>query len=322
VNMLSRREFIASVGIAAVGPGSALGAQKLPFHLSVITDEISQDFERACAVASREFGLQSVELRAMHDKNIINWDSGDIAEVRRILARYHLSVSQLASPVFKTDWPGAPKSPSSPTGPQFGASFTYEQQPELLDHAIDLAKTFRTPYVRMFDFWRLEDQTPYRRAIDNRLREAAVLAGKKGVTLTIENELDCNTATGAEASRLLNAVTEPALMLNWDPGNAAARGEKPFPDGYARLPKHRIAYVHCKDLAELTGGKKEWAAMGKGIIDWAGQFRALAKDGYRGTVSLETHWTGGGTPEESTRQSMAGMNRLLESARRAVNGGV
>jgi sugar phosphate isomerase/epimerase len=312
--MLSRRRFIASVGVAAVAPASAIAAQKLPFHLSVITDEISQDFERACAVASREFGLQSVELRAMHNKNIINWDSGDIAEVLRILARYGLNVSQVASPVFKTDWPGAPTSPASPKGPQFGASFTYAQQPELLDRAIDLAKTFKTSYVRIFDFWRLDDQTPYRRAIDERLREAAGLAGKKGVTLTIENEPDCNTATGAEAARLLNAVTERALMLNWDPGNAAVRGEKPFPGGYATLPKNRIAYVHCKDLIELPGGKTEWAAMGKGIIDWAGQFRALAKDGYRGTVSLETHWRGGGTPEESTRQSMAGMNRLLESA--------
>lgn len=313
--MLSRREFIAGCGVAALSASSALGAQKRPFHLSVITDEISQDFERACAVASREFGLRSVELRAMHDKNIINWDSRDIAEVRRILTHHHLRVSQVASPVFKTDWPGAPQSPFSPKGPQFGASFTYEQQPELLDHAIDLAKTFRTPYIRIFDFWRLENQAPYRRAIDSRLREAAVLAGKKGVTLTLENELDCNTATGAEAARLLNAVTEPALMLNWDPGNAAARGEKPFPDGYAKLPKNRIAYVHCKDLVELGSGKTEWAAMGTGVIDWAGQFRALANDGYRGTVSLETHWTGGGTPEESTRQSLAGMNRLLERAR-------
>lgn len=314
----TRREFIAGCSVAALSSGSALGAQKLPFHLSVITDEISQDFERACAVASREFGLQSVELRAMHDKNVISWDSGDIADVLKILARYRLTVSQVASPVFKTDWPGAPQSPSSPKGPQFGASFTYEQQPKLLDHAIDLAKTFRTPYVRIFDFWRLEDQTPYRRAIDERLREAAVRAGKKGVTLTLENELDCNTATAAEAARLLNAVREPALMLNWDPGNAAARGEKPFPAGYAKLPKDRIAYVHCKDLIDLPGGKTEWTAMGKGIIDWAGQFSALAKDGYRGTLSLETHWRGGGTPEESTRQSMAGMNRLLESARRTV----
>jgi len=319
--MLSRRESIAGVGAAAAGPASAHGAQKMPFHLSVITDEISQDFERACAVASREFGLQSVELRAIHDKNIINLDSGDIAEVLKILARYGLSVSQVASPVFKTDWPGAPQSPSSPKSPQFGAAFTYAQQPELLDHAIDLARTFKTPYVRIFDFWRLDDQTPYRSAMDDRLREAAAVAGKKGVTLTIENEADCNTATGEEAARLLNAVTERALMLNWDPGNAAVRGDKPFPAGYAKLPKDRIAYVHCKDLAEPAAGKTEWAALGTGIIDWAGQFRALAKDGYRGTVSLETHWRGAGTPEESTRQSMAGMKRLLERARRTVNGG-
>jgi sugar phosphate isomerase/epimerase len=52
--------------------------------------------------------------------------------------------------------------------------------------------------------------------------------------------------------------------------------------------------------------------MGKGVIDWLGQFRALKKDGYAGAVSLETHWRlTGGTPEESTRQSLAGMKELL-----------
>ncbi len=51
--------------------------------------------------------------------------------------------------------------------------------------------------------------------------------------------------------------------------------------------------------------------MGAGIIDYVGQYRALKKSGYRGTVSLETHWRGAGTPEESTRQSMAGMKELL-----------
>ena len=153
---------------------------------------------------------------------------------------------------------------------------------------------------------------PYRSAIDDCLRKAAVRAGRKSVTLTIENELDCNTATGAEAARLLNAVHERSLMLNWDPGNATARGETAFPDGYARLPKDRIAHVHCKDVAEVGGGTTEWMAMGRGVIDWAGQFRALVKDGYHGAVSLETHWQGGGTPEESTRQSLAGMRALLE----------
>jgi L-ribulose-5-phosphate 3-epimerase len=73
--------------------------------------------------------------------------------------------------------------------------------------------------------------------------------------------------------------------------------------------------VHCKDVAFTADRKSEWMPMGKGIIDWAGQFRALHRDGYRGALSLETHWRlKGGTPEESTRQSMAGMKELLRKA--------
>jgi sugar phosphate isomerase/epimerase len=54
--------------------------------------------------------------------------------------------------------------------------------------------------------------------------------------------------------------------------------------------------------------------MGGGIIDYVGQFRALRKAGYRGVVSLETHWRGAGTPEASSRESMAGMKDLLRRA--------
>ena len=54
--------------------------------------------------------------------------------------------------------------------------------------------------------------------------------------------------------------------------------------------------------------------MGKGIIDWVGQFKALKGDGYQFAVSLETHWRGAGTPEESTRQSWVGMKKELQEA--------
>jgi L-ribulose-5-phosphate 3-epimerase len=309
----SRREFLIGLGIAAGSLGiRARAADGL--RLSVITDEISQDFAHACEIAAREFGLGWVELRAMHDKNVINWDAHDIAEANGILKRFNLRVSEIASPVFKTDWPGAPTSEFSPKSPQFGADFAYEQQDELIERAVALAKAFDNPPVRIFDFWRLADQKPHRAAIDDRVRQAAVKAGRAGVTLTLENEFACNTATGAEAGRLLGAVTEKALMLNWDPGNAAARGEKPFPDGYGRVPKSRIAHMHLKDIVDRGGGHTEWAAMGRGSIDFVGQFRALKRDGYHGIMSLETHWRGGGTPEESTRQSMAGLRSLLQRA--------
>ena len=55
------------------------------FNVSVLTDEISQDFEHACEIAAREFGLGWVELRAMHNKNVMGWDGHDIAEARRVL---------------------------------------------------------------------------------------------------------------------------------------------------------------------------------------------------------------------------------------------
>ena len=288
---------------------------KSPFRVAVINDEITQDFERACEVASREFQMEWIELRGMWNQNIASLDSRAVREARRILEKYKLRVTDIASPLFKVDWPGAPKSKFSPKGPQFGADFTFDQQDEVLARSLELAKAFRTDRVRCFDFWRLADPAPYRGAMNQKLQEAAAKAGRQGITLVLENEMSCNTATGAEAAQVLEAVRSPYLMINWDPGNAAAAGERPYPDGYRLLPKNRIGHCHCKDAVKTEGGQSyAWAAMGQGMIDWVSQFRALKNDGYRLAVSLETHWRGAGTPESSTRQSWAGMKGELQKA--------
>lgn len=312
---IARREFLA--GMAAVTAASigsrfdSADGSGSPFRISVINDEISQDFGHVCEVASREFGMGWIELRSMWKKNIISLDEKEVAEARRLLEKYELKVTDIASPLFKVDWPGAPKSKYS-EGKSFGADFSLSQQDEVLDRAIDMAKAFGTDRVRCFDFWRLEDQTPYRAAINDKLREAAGKAEKKGIILVLENEPACNTATAAEAVKVLDAVQSRSFMLNWDPGNAAASGEIPYPDGYNLLPKQRIGHCHCKDVAKK--GKDDWAPMGGGMIDWAGQFKALRRDGYHLAVSLETHWSGGGSPEESSRKSWAGMKKLLQEA--------
>jgi L-ribulose-5-phosphate 3-epimerase len=286
-----------------------------PFRITVITDELGQDFGRACEVASREFGMEWVELRGLWSKNILKLDATEVAEARRILEKYKLRVTDIASPLFKVDWPGAPKSKFSPAGAQFNADFTYDQQGEVLERSIALAKAFNTDRVRCFDFWRLDDPAPYRAAMNAKLLEAANAAGKQGIILILENEFACNTATGAEAAQTLAGVQSPYLMLNWDPGNAAGRGETPYPSGYNLLPKNRVGHCHCKDIAKITDAKEPpWAAMGRGAIDWVGQFTALKREGYHYAVSLETHWRGAGTPEESSRQSWAGMKDQLRKA--------
>ena len=312
----ARREFLA--GMAALTAARfasrfapATGSSS-PFRVSVINDEISQDFGHACEVAAREFGMGWIELRSMWKKNIVNLDEKEVAEAKRILHKYQLKVTDIASPLFKTDWPGAPKSRYRESG-SFGANVNLDKQDEVLDRAIAMANQLETDRVRCFDFWRQDDQAPYRGAINEKLLEAANKAGQKGITLVLENENSCNTSTGAEAAKVLDAVKSPYFMLNWDPGNAAAMGETPYPDGYKLLPKERIGHCHCKDAVK-SGKKYDWARMGGGLIDWAGQFAALKRDGYHFAVSLETHWDGGGSPEECSRKSWAGMKKLLQQA--------
>jgi len=162
-------------------PGSDLSAS--PFRIAVINDEITQDFGRACEIAARDFGMRWIELRGMWNKNIVNLEPSEITEAQRILQKYQLQVTDIASPLFKADWPGAPKSKFSPQKPQFGADFSFDQQGEVLARSIEMAKAFRTDRVRCFDFWRLDNVAPYRDAMNSKLRDAAAEAGKHGITL-------------------------------------------------------------------------------------------------------------------------------------------
>src|SRR6266436_1739654 len=148
---VSRREFLGGLGVmtAATALPSIPGYASLdppmtsPFRIAVINDEISQ-----------EFGMEWIELRGMWNKNLLKLDAKEIEEARRTFEKNKLRVTDIASPLFKVDWPGAPKSKYSPKRDQFHADFTFEQQDEVLERSIELAKVFRTDRVRFFDFWR------------------------------------------------------------------------------------------------------------------------------------------------------------------------
>jgi hypothetical protein len=127
----TRRRFLTAVGLSgswALAAG-VLGKAKAPFlrdayasagkacpfRLSVINDEISQDFENVCRIVAEDFGLGWIELRSMWNKNVTDLNARETEEARKILEKYHLQVTDIASPLFKTDWPGAPRSPRSRT---------------------------------------------------------------------------------------------------------------------------------------------------------------------------------------------------------------
>jgi len=315
---LSRRQF---TGLSVATAASSLlplraWAAGSKFKIGVISDEISEDFDHACYVISKQFGLHWVELREIWGKNLQTVSDDEIARAQKILTKYDLQVTDISSPLYKVDWPGAPHSQYGSKEDLHGANeTTFTQQQEVLERSISLAKQFKTNKVRCFDFWRIDDVKPYRKAINAKLQEAAEFAAKQDVLLVLENEFECNTATGREAAATLADIPSRNLALNWDPGNAVMRDElDAYPGGWDALPKDRIHHCHVKNAVKDATGKIVWSPVDVGYIDWPAQFKALKAIDYSNAVNLETHWRGAGTPEASSIRSWEGMKKNLQQA--------
>lgn len=277
--------------------------------LSAITDEISQDFEHSLAVLA-EYGAAGAELRGLWGVNIGDIDDQQVTRAKKALRQFGLSVSCLASPFYKCD---IASSDATVAGRMHLASARgYDQQMDLLKRLCDLADAFETRFIRVFSFWRRGELTEeIERHIVEAFARPLELAEARNVTLLLENEHACYLGTGVEIARVIEKVGHPNLAACWDPGNALAAREVPYPTGYAAARPY-VAHVHIKD-AQLVDEEPKWCVVGEGVVDYRGQFAALEADGYTGYVSLETHYVPqGGTPEDGSRPCLEAINRLLK----------
>jgi L-ribulose-5-phosphate 3-epimerase len=275
-------------------------------HLCIVTDEISQDLAHALDVCEDE-GVSTVELRAVDGANIVSHDDDSLEKIKAMIDGWSFRVGGIASPFLKCHLHGD----GDPQGDiHFAVPTSREEQWGILERSFEVARLFEAPLVRTFSFWRVPDPEDVRDEVAEVIAEAAERTGVAGLTLGIENEHACNLATGAETRCVLDRVSSPALGVIWDPGNEAVIDSEPFPGGYEQV-RDRMVHIHLKDADE----NGNWTKMGTGIIDYPGQFRALAEDGYEGLLSLETHYeTPDGGAEKATRESLAVIRELCEEA--------
>ena len=277
---------------------------------AVITDEITQEFERALDVML-EYGIRDAELRGLWGTNVMELSPEQMARAKQALETRGMRVCGLASPLFKCHLD--PEAAAGDEGPlHLAVQRSRDEQLTLLERAIELARYFDTDLIRIFAFWRKSAPTPEITArIVEELRPAVARAEQAGVVLGLENEHACLLATGRETAPAMEAINSPALRAVWDPGNAFFGGERPYPDGYQAIRPY-LAHVHVKDAVRTPDGKAAWVIVGEGEIDLAGQLRALVEDGYTGLVSLETHYQApSGDTEESSRVCLEGLLRLM-----------
>ena len=280
------------------------------FKLGIITDELTTQLDEALDFIS-SYHLQWCELREFFGKNIMNSPKEDLDRARDLLGKHGIQVSEIASPLFKWNCPRMPAKAGEKRD-TFSASFTEQDAEKLLDRSFELARFFGTRMVRIFTYWRVEDPAKAYPYVRDRMAKAAEVAAKAKIILNVENEHSCNVGTGKELGRLLKEVNSPSLRGVWDPGNATMLGEVPYPDGYQAV-KGLFPHMHVKDSRKnAETGKLEWAPVGGGTIDFKGQFQALHRDRYQGTMSLETHYKRpDGNKVESTRESLEGLFKVL-----------
>ena len=275
-------------------------------RLCIVTDEISQDLAHALDVCEDE-GVSTVELRAVDEANIVSHDDDSLDKIKAMIDGRGFRVGAIASPFLKCHIYGD----GDPQGAtHFAASASREEQWGILERSFEVAHLLGAPLVRTFSFWRVPDPEDVRDEVARVIAEAARRTEAAGLTLGMENEHACNLATGAETRWVLDRVPSLALGVIWDPGNEAVMDSEPFPGGYDQV-RDRVVHIHLKDADE----NGNWTKMGTGIIDYRGQFRALAEDGYAGLLSLETHYEapdGGG--EKATRESLAAIREFCEGA--------
>jgi len=262
------------------------------FPIAAITDEFSLDL--ATAVQSmREIGMTAAELRMVFGKNIIDLTDEELDRAQQIVTDQGLKIISIASPLLKCVLPNAPDIDSRFQQDIFASKHTFEDQPRLTDRAFEIARRTGAHLIRVFSYWRTVEPEKCFDRIVAALGGLAEKAAKHDLIIGLENEHACNIATGAETGRLLDAVGHPNLKVVWDPCNALVSGENPFPEGYRRMAADRIVHVHAKDCF-VNNHTPTFGPLGDCGIDWRGQIRALVNDGYKGYISLETHWLGPG----------------------------
>jgi sugar phosphate isomerase/epimerase len=295
--------------------------------MSVVSDEIDQDLDRACQVA-RELGMHAVELNTLWGKPVDQLTAGEVSRVATLVDRYGLKVSCVSVASLKAI--------EFSEQPDLTQSAQFAEHLEMITNAARVADALAgrmlARHVRIFSFRREPmqglgnpwpilsdgggiDAATLTRIVQG-LDSAADLAKKLGVRLLIENVRSCWGNSGANTAAILRAANRPELRAIWDIGNDYVSCGQRFYTGYRALTGY-IEAVHWKDAAVLdwSTGLTAWMPVGEGGLDVPGQMAAFAVDGLPGPFVLETHWRGEHLSKEaSSRHSFAGLQRHMTAA--------
>jgi sugar phosphate isomerase/epimerase len=247
------------------------------FTLSAFADEIDPDPQKQIDVL-KQCGIRHIELRSILKTNVLDLPELQVQELKSLLDQNGFKLSAIGSPIGKVpiDQPFAPHL-------------------QRFQRAVELAKFFGTPNIRIFSYYLTEggDWDDWRRDVLDRMWEKCKIAAQAGVRLVHENEHRIYGDSPERVRDLMETVTEqletPCFGAAYDPANYVFCGYDPW-QGW-ELTRVFTVHFHIKDWVH---GEKHGRLAGEGDGRIADVMADAVRRGYDGFATLEPHLLGGG----------------------------
>lgn len=291
-------------------------------NLSIISDQISQDIGSAFSIIAQE-GYKEVELHNVFGHSIETCNQEEIVEIKSLLKKYNLQVSNIASTIFFL-CPLYPNDKVSLFNPDFHCiEGNVHKHLEILRNACHIAKELNCSLIRIFPFrWPDNRKGPYgtqqdyEQILDN-IQKAVQIAQLEDCTLVLENCPYSHLPKGEMTLKVIREINSPYLKLLWDPANSYRAIQDNVPLQYRTWSLEKelnelfpyIGHIHLKDYHYDNQFEKPFrhVAIGDGDIDYENLILSLRKLGYNGSLSLEPE-----VNQEDTLKSMETVKLELE----------
>ena len=237
-------------------------------YLSAFADEISPDPAEQLDILDQHH-IKHIEFRSIYETNVLDLAPDQHHRFRERLKNRGFGLSAIGSPIGKIK-----------------IIDPFEPHLHRFTHALDLADFYETPRIRVFSYYIPTDvkHADVRDEVIRRMREKAIRAADRGITLYLENEKGIYGDTAVRVLDLLEAVNLPNLASAFDPANFLEVGESI--DEAWQLLRPQTLHFHVKDYDSSLGINVP-AGQGQGKIPEL--IADATQHGYSGFCTLEPH---------------------------------
>lgn len=254
-------------------------------------------------------GYEGVELLADAPHLYADWiTEADLGRLREVLERTGVRVANVnantaAGYYGRTFWePVFEPSLANPEKSEREWRIAYTKK------CIDMAQALDAPNVSVTSGRMVPGVNPRESLglLKESLAEVLEYAGERGVRVGVEYEPGLLVECAAELRELIDAVRSPVLGANLDMGHSNVLGEKP--EEVIDLLSPAIFHTHIEDIRER---KHYHLIPGEGDIDFGAIFKALARSGYDGFLTVELY-TCPDRPEEAAERAIRRLKPILQ----------